>query len=86
MIRACFDPPWCVRVEDRAPLTVMLVVRGEAWVVPDAGERLYLRAGDLAIARGQDLDVRTWGDRLDGSTVPLIGTYMMEGEIHGRLS
>ncbi|MFJ8079918.1 AraC family transcriptional regulator [Streptomyces sp. NPDC096205] len=54
MIRACFDPPWCVRVEDRAPLTVMLMVRGEAWIVPDAGERVRLRAGDLAIARGPD--------------------------------
>ena len=108
MIRACFDPPWCVRVEDRAPLTIMLVVRGEAWVVPDAGERVSLRAGDLAIARGPDpytcaddpgtppqavilpgggvhlprravpegpwdLGVRTWGDRLDGSTVLLSG-------------
>lgn len=32
-----------------------------------------------------DLDVRTWGDRLDGSTVLLIGTYMMCGEVNGRL-
>ncbi|MFE1441268.1 AraC family transcriptional regulator [Streptomyces sp. NPDC058739] len=54
MIRACFDPPWSVRVEDRAPLTVMLVVRGDAWVLPDAGEKTLLRAGDLAIARGPD--------------------------------
>ncbi len=52
MIRACFDPPWAVRVEDRAPLTVILVVRGDAWVVPEAGDRLRLRAGDLAVARG----------------------------------
>lgn len=35
MIRACFDPPWAVRVEDRAPLTVMLLVRGGAWIAPD---------------------------------------------------
>ncbi|MFF0199907.1 AraC family transcriptional regulator [Streptomyces sp. NPDC005017] len=54
MIRACFDPPWSVRVEDRAPLTVMLVVRGDAWVLPDAGGKTLLRAGDLAIARGPD--------------------------------
>ncbi|MFD0318012.1 AraC family transcriptional regulator [Streptomyces flavalbus] len=54
MIRACFDPPWSVRVEDRAPLSVMVVVSGEMWVVPDAGERRLLRAGDLAIARGPD--------------------------------
>ncbi|MFI9263049.1 AraC family transcriptional regulator [Streptomyces werraensis] len=54
MIRACFDPPWAVRVEDRAPLTVMLLVRGDAWLLPDQGERIRLRAGDLAVARGPD--------------------------------
>ncbi|GAA3786581.1 AraC family transcriptional regulator [Streptomyces coacervatus] len=54
MIRACFEPPWCVRIEDRAPLTVMVMVRGEAWIMPDAGERVLLRPGDLAIARGPD--------------------------------
>lgn len=52
MIRTCFDPPWSVRIEDRAPLTVMLLVRGDAWIVPDRGERLRLRPGDLAVARG----------------------------------
>ncbi|WP_344401992.1 AraC family transcriptional regulator [Streptomyces longisporus] len=133
MIRACFEPPWCVRIEDRAPLTVMLMVRGEAWIMPDAGERsemgvppaegwgrVLLRPGDLAIARGpdpytcaddpetepqalilpgaecrypdgrslngvMDLGVRTWGDRLDGSAVLLIGTYLWQGEVSGRL-
>ncbi|MFJ9540973.1 cupin domain-containing protein [Streptomyces sp. NPDC101225] len=120
MIRACFDPPWCVRIEDRAPLTVMLMVRGEAWVVPDAAPRVRLRPGDLAVARGpdayrcadapdtppqalilpgaecsypdgrslngsMDLGVRTWGGRLDGSAVLLIGTYLWPGEVGGRL-
>ncbi|MFJ8792663.1 AraC family transcriptional regulator [Streptomyces sp. NPDC102462] len=120
MIRACFDPPWAVRVADRAPLTVMLMVRGDAWITPDSGERVRLRAGDLAIARGpapytcaddpetppqalilpggechypdgtslkgsMDLGVRTWGDRVDGATVMLIGTYPVLGEIGGRL-
>ncbi|MFC7840684.1 AraC family transcriptional regulator [Streptomyces sp. NPDC057382] len=120
MIRACFDPPWAVRVEDGAPLTVMLVVRGEALVLPDGREPVRLRAGDLAIARGpapytcadapgtapqalilpgqechrpdgrplngsMDLGVRTWGDRPEGATVLLIGTYPRRGEIGGRL-
>src|SRR4051812_11982989 len=120
MIRACFEPPWCVRVEDRAPLTVMLMVRGEAWVMPDAGQRVRLRPGDLAIARGpepyacaddpgtapqalilpggecsypdgrslngsMDLGVRTWGDRPDAPVVMLIGTYLWQGEVSGRL-
>ncbi|GHE01307.1 hypothetical protein GCM10010339_19990 [Streptomyces alanosinicus] len=35
MIRACFDPPWAVRVADEAPLTVMLMARGTAWITPD---------------------------------------------------
>lgn len=52
MIRACFDPPWAVRVEDRAPLTMMLLVRGDAWLLPDRGNPVRLRAGDLAVARG----------------------------------
>ncbi len=120
MIRACFEPPWAVRIEDRAPLTVMLMVRGEAWITPDTGERVRLGPGDLAIARGpdpytcaddpatapqavilpggecsypdgrplngsMDLGVRTWGDRLDGSAVMLIGTYLWQGEVSGRL-
>lgn len=120
MIRACFEPPWSVRVEDRAPLTVMVMVRGDAWVIPDRGERIRLRPGDLAIARGpdpytcaddpatapqavilpgaechypdgrplngsMDLGVRTWGDRVDGSAVMLIGTYLWQGEVSGRL-
>ncbi|WP_328354297.1 AraC family transcriptional regulator [Streptomyces sp. NBC_00445] len=120
MIRACFEPPWAIRIEDRAPLTVMLMVRGAACILPDAGEPVRLTPGDLAIARGpdpytcadapgtapqalilpgqecrypdgrslngsMDLGVRTWGDRLDGSAVMLIGTYPMQGEISGRL-
>ncbi|MFI6333634.1 AraC family transcriptional regulator [Streptomyces sp. NPDC050535] len=120
MIRACFDPPWGIRIEDRAPLTIMLLVRGDAWITGDDGERVRLGAGDVAIARGPDpytvadvpgtvpqavilpggecsypdgrsmkghwdLGVRSWGDRLDGSAVMLIGTYMMQGEISGRL-
>jgi len=32
-----------------------------------------------------DLGVRTWGDRLDGSAVMLIGTYLWQGEVSGRL-
>lgn len=51
-MRACFDPPWSVRVEDEAPLTLMLPVRGDAWLVPDDGEPLRMRPGDVAMARG----------------------------------
>jgi AraC-like DNA-binding protein len=54
MIRACFDPPWSVRVADEAPLSVMIMVRGTAWIVPEDGEARLIRPGDVAIARGPD--------------------------------
>ncbi|MFJ6571114.1 AraC family transcriptional regulator [Streptomyces sp. NPDC091292] len=54
MIRACFDPPWSIRIEDRAPLSLMAMARGEAWVRPDGAEPFLLRPGDVAVARGPD--------------------------------
>ncbi|MER5253291.1 MULTISPECIES: AraC family transcriptional regulator [unclassified Streptomyces] len=54
MIRACFDPPWSVRIADEAPLSVMIMVRGTAWIVPDRGEPQRIRPGDVAVARGPD--------------------------------
>ena len=32
-----------------------------------------------------ELGVRTWGNAADGSTVMLVGTYNLEGEVSGRL-
>lgn len=53
-LRSIMDPPWSVRIEDRAPLSVVAIVRGDAWVVPDQGEPARLGPGDLAIMRGPD--------------------------------
>jgi AraC-like DNA-binding protein len=53
-LRAVLDPPWCMRVEDRAPLAVVAMVRGHAWVRPDGAAPVQLRPGDVAIARGPD--------------------------------
>jgi AraC-like DNA-binding protein len=52
LLRLRFTPPWGVRVADDAPLTVMVVLAGQAWVVPDGGEAFRLDAGDVGIARG----------------------------------
>ena len=54
VLRAIMDPPWSVRIQDRAPLTLVAVVRGEAWVVTDGGEAVELRPGDVAVTRGPD--------------------------------
>jgi AraC-like DNA-binding protein len=54
ILRSCLDPPWSLRIEDEAPLTVVAIVRGEAWFLPDGGEAERLRDGDVAIVRGPD--------------------------------
>src|SRR5580765_4708828 len=52
LLRSVFDPPWSLRIQDEAPLTIVAVVRGSARIVPDAGETVELRVGDVAIVRG----------------------------------
>lgn len=52
LLRSSMDPPWSVRIQDEAPLTVVAVVRGGACLVPDAGEVVRLGAGDVAVLRG----------------------------------
>ncbi|WP_075738598.1 MULTISPECIES: AraC family transcriptional regulator [Actinoalloteichus] len=52
LLRSVLNPPWSLRIEDRAPLTLVSVVRGQAWVVPDTGSAIELAAGDVAIVRG----------------------------------
>ncbi|MFE7773446.1 cupin domain-containing protein [Streptomyces sp. NPDC057445] len=54
LLRMVMEPPWSVRVEDHAPLCLMCVTRGEAWIVPDTGDPVLLLPGDVAIARGPD--------------------------------
>ncbi|MFF1919654.1 cupin domain-containing protein [Streptomyces sp. NPDC058221] len=55
LLRMVMEPPWSVRIEDRAPLCLMSMARGEAWIVPAGGaEPVLLRPGDLAVARGPE--------------------------------
>lgn len=54
LLRSVLTPPWSLRIEDGAPLTVVAVMRGDAYVVPDGGEPVRLDAGDIVIVRGPD--------------------------------
>lgn len=54
LLRAVMDPPWSVRIQDQAPLSLVAMVRGEAWVVPDEGDPTHVQQGDVAIMRGPD--------------------------------
>jgi AraC-like DNA-binding protein len=54
LLRSTMDPPWSLRIEDEAPLTLIAVVRGSACIVEATGEISWLGGGDVAIARGPD--------------------------------
>jgi AraC-like DNA-binding protein len=54
LLRSTMDPPWSLRIEDEAPLTLVAVVRGSAYIVEDGGQVHWLGDGDVAIARGPD--------------------------------
>jgi AraC-like DNA-binding protein len=52
LLRSVLAPPWSLRVRDEAPLTLVVVVEGEAWVVPDGGSPVRLGPSDAAVVRG----------------------------------
>jgi AraC-like DNA-binding protein len=54
VLRSSFDPPWCLRIEDEAPLTIVAVVRGGAWIKTDSSAEGRLGTGDVAVLRGPE--------------------------------
>ncbi|MFF0725145.1 AraC family transcriptional regulator [Streptomyces sp. NPDC004134] len=54
MIRALLEPPWSVRVVDRAPLSIVALASGSAWVSYDDAEPVRVGEGEIAIMRGPD--------------------------------
>ncbi len=70
LLRSLLDPPWSIRIRDESPLTVVAMVRGAAWVVPEAGPiggpdggpggrparapATRIGEGEVAILRGPD--------------------------------
>jgi hypothetical protein len=47
LLRSTMDPPWSLRIEDEAPLTLIAVVRGEARIVPDGRDPVRQPRGDV---------------------------------------
>ncbi|GAA3459146.1 AraC family transcriptional regulator [Saccharothrix longispora] len=54
LLRTVLEPPWSLRVQDRAPLSVVAVVRGDGWLMPDGAPPVRLRTGDVAVLRGPE--------------------------------
>ena len=54
LLRSVMTPPWSLRVLAEAPITLIAMAEGEAWIVPDHGEPVRLGPGDVAATRGPD--------------------------------
>ena len=54
LLRSLLDPPWSMRIADQAPLTLVAITQGEAWLLPAHAEARRLGPGDVAVLRGPD--------------------------------
>jgi AraC-like DNA-binding protein len=54
LLRVLLDPPWSIRLEDEAPLSVTAVVRGHLWVCAHGEQPVLLEAGDVVVRVGRD--------------------------------
>ena len=54
LLRSSLRPPWSIRVQDEAPLTLVVVARGQACALLDDDQQAVLEAGTVAIFRGPD--------------------------------
>jgi AraC-like DNA-binding protein len=52
VLQSRLTPPWSLRIEDGAPVTLLALVSGTAVVVFDDGAATNITAGDVAIVRG----------------------------------
>ncbi|WP_067469666.1 AraC family transcriptional regulator [Actinomadura macra] len=50
--RSVAEPPWAVRFTAPAPLALGTMLSGAAWLVPDGGEPVLVKEGDIVLARG----------------------------------
>ncbi|THV29528.1 AraC family transcriptional regulator [Glycomyces paridis] len=54
MLRVTMTPPWSVRIEDEAPLTIVAVTSGSACYAPEEGDPVALGPGDLLLIARPD--------------------------------
>lgn len=54
LLRVVMAPPWSVRVQDEAPLTVFALTSGTALFRPESGPAFELTRGDVVLVRGTE--------------------------------
>ena len=52
VLRVAMAPPWSFRIEDEAPLTLVAMLQGSAWMWFDHDEPAPLPAGSVALIKG----------------------------------
>lgn len=55
LLRVLLDPPFAVRLEDRAQLSVTHVVRGHVWACEPGAAPVRLAAGDVVVRSGPEV-------------------------------
>ncbi len=54
LLRMIMEPPWSIRMQDHAPLALVAMLRGTAWVLSETGVPRQLCAGSVAVLKGRD--------------------------------
>lgn len=53
VLRCLLEPPWSMRIQDEAPLTVIAVTRGDAWITQH-GTTVHVPEGSVALVVGPE--------------------------------
>jgi AraC-like DNA-binding protein len=68
VLRMMMDPPWSMSIRDEAPLTLICQTHGSSAIVAESSGTVWLRPGDVALARGTEHYI--FAD--DPATTPMI--------------
>ncbi len=52
LLESVLSPPWSLRIEDKAALSLVTMIRGDAWILFDSGDPVLIRENDVAVLRG----------------------------------
>jgi AraC-like DNA-binding protein len=50
-LRVVMSAPWSLRILAESPVTLLAGISGRTWIVPDAGEPVWIDPGDIAVTR-----------------------------------
>jgi hypothetical protein len=54
LLRSLLDPPWSLRIRDGSPLSLITLLRGDAWIIKADAAPTRIQPGDVAVVNGTD--------------------------------